>query len=438
MKKIVVWSMLVLIVTSSPAFAQINWGKLGKNFGKNVNKQVENQITREAILNSTTGVRPASLPAHLKLGSQAFVNSIKKPQADLVNASYLYKAKRLADHAKSVKIKLSDVEVRRALANEWIQRPGQNVGAGVFYDNQAQLARDLNEFYGGSGSAVKVGGKLLKLYALPIDKILYKPAGRNIQVITSEEYFVVYDPAAKTGQLVKKTPETLQLFSNPTNSGTFEEVTVLGGQVFYMPDGEPDWNLLKGVEKTEKAKASEPEDDFEEVYGEPLPEDFSFGGVSHMATPEELEELMLLNQQAAKQAANKVIAMEDVSRLGTPEEVYQFKKLEYQYKLNGNNTVAELVWKKGHFPTYFETQDQLGKQLNRFHQGSVAKIEDIFSKQVRYVYEIPVEGLYLREENGMIRALDPESYVVLYSEKTGGQVVARHLVEAQQLYKFVQ
>ena len=438
MKKIVVWSMLVLIVTSSPAFAQINWGKLGKNFGKNVNKQVENQITREAILNSTTGVRPASLPAHLKLGSQAFVNSIKKPQADLVNASYLYKAKRLADHAKSVKIKLSDVEVRRALANEWIQRPGQNVGAGVFYDNQAQLARDLNEFYGGSGSAVEVGGKLLKLYALPIDKILYKPAGRNIQVITSEEYFVVYDPAAKTGQLVKKTPETLQQFSQTTNSGTFEEVTVLGGQVFYMPDGEPDWEILKGVKKTEKAKASEPEGDFEEVYGELLPEDFSFGGVSHMATPEELKELEALNEQAALEAEITDPSFGGVSRPGTPEEVYQFKKLEYEYSFQREDAAAKLVWKKGDFPTSFTSQDQLGKHLHRFHRGFAAKVQDVITKQVKYVYEIPVQGLTLIEENGFVSELDPAREVVLYDERTGGQVVMRDIVEAQQLYKFVQ
>lgn len=442
MKKIVMWSILALLAANSPAFAQGFWKSIGKSGAANLGVQAERKLAMEVLSKSTTGLKPVRIPAYLNMGTKVYVNSIKMPKADFTTVSYLYKVKNLSNKAKEAGVNLNEVEIRCALADEWLHGPGQNLGVGhVFYEDQAQLARDLNTFYKGSGTAVQAfNGRLVKLYTLPVDKILYKPAGRALELISNEEYFVVYDVAGKTGQLVKRTPETLKEFSKRTNSGTFEEVTVLDDQVFYVPDGEPDWNLLKGVQK---AKAPKPEGDFEEIYSEPLLEDahagnLDFRGAGRPATAEELEELTWLNEQADREMKVEAPLFAGVSRPGTPEEVYQFKKLEYQQNLAEGNRAAELVWEKGHYPTFFSSQDQLGEELHRFHKGIAAKVQEVFPRRVSYVYEIPVEELYIKEANGMVYVIDPENYVVLYNEKTGGQLVARRILENQQVYKFVE
>ncbi len=456
MKRFVVWScMLALAASSAPAFAQ--WQKLGTSLEKGIkyanpaDPKLNMTRLQRALGNVSvkTGVAPASIPAHLRLGDKISVGVVKMPsKADNVTASYLYKAKNLALKAKVAGEKSTEQQLQRRIADEWTHGPGKNMGKGkMFYDNQAELARDLNEFYDGAGVTVESpSGRMLKLYMLPVNNILYKPAGYTEPIVlAAREYFVAYDVAGKTGQLVKRSPETLQMYSKLTNSGTFEEVIVLGDHVFYMPDGEPDWDLLKGEKKAEPVKKDEPEGDFEEVYSEPIeaetaPTDLYFNGAGRPATPEELEELIWLNEQAAQQMEVLDSPFGGAGRPGTPEEVYQFKKIEYQSKLAGDNGAAKLVWEKGHFPTFFSSQDQLGEQLHRFHEGNAAKVREVVANHhhVSYVYEIPVEGLYLKEENGLLYSVDPKSHVVLYNEHTGGQVVARKILEAQQLYKFVE
>ncbi|MBO5911394.1 MAG: hypothetical protein J6Q05_04295, partial [Elusimicrobiaceae bacterium] len=102
-----------------------------------------------------------------------------------------------------------------ALGTQFVSGAYGEPGYGkAFYETQAQLARDLDTFYQGQAE-VYVGpdGREVKLYALPVDGILYQPVGyKKPVVLNSNEYFVVYDVTAKTGKIVDNRPEIYNLF----------------------------------------------------------------------------------------------------------------------------------------------------------------------------------------------------------------------------------
>lgn len=91
---------------------------------------------------------------------------------------------------------------------------GENPVGKAFYENQSELARDLDRFYEGK-SEEKIGpdGHVVKFYPLPVDGILYKPVGYQVPVVLSpENYFVIYDVQTKTGQIADNTPQVYELF----------------------------------------------------------------------------------------------------------------------------------------------------------------------------------------------------------------------------------
>ena len=112
----------------------------------------------------------------------------------------------------------------------------------AFYESETELAQDLNTFYRGKGVVVEhpVTKQNVKLYWLPADGILYKPAPDKPAVVLSpEKYFVVYDMENKTGQIVGNSPVMQRLFDTPGNSGTSDDIVRWGGKEFHVAIGEP-------------------------------------------------------------------------------------------------------------------------------------------------------------------------------------------------------
>ena len=95
-------------------------------------------------------------------------------------------------------------------------------------------------------------------------------------------------------------------------------------------------------------------------------------------------------------------------------------------------------WRNGNYPSRFESQNDLGNALYRFYGNDVPKVQKRFTQDVFNVYELPVEGIvYQGEGQREPTELFPSSYVVLYNEKTGGQIVARSTLKNPFFFEFV-
>ena len=106
-------------------------------------------------------------------------------------------------------------EISRMIADLWARStPGLAAGGSAFYDNQTTLAQDLHAFYAGHGPLYRApGGHAVKMYSLPVDGILYQPAGyKHPVVLNAKDYFVLYDVDTQTGQLAENKPEVYQSF----------------------------------------------------------------------------------------------------------------------------------------------------------------------------------------------------------------------------------
>ena len=109
---------------------------------------------------------------------------------------------------KVQKAGLTRADVAALLAAAWVQENGKG-----FYHSQAALARDLHRFYGDEGPLYEMGGSRVRMYALPVDGILYQPEEYHTPlVLKADEYFVIYDVVNKTGQLVENTPGVYNAF----------------------------------------------------------------------------------------------------------------------------------------------------------------------------------------------------------------------------------
>lgn len=268
MKQSVVGSLVVgFVLSSTCCFAQ--FAKAPAMAARNAAKIQRYTMGKVALATHpvfpVACVRDARLPGNIacvKVGLPAM-----PVVGNNVNASYLNQHKRLTDMYQASRAGKTPQEIQEIMAQRWTgvaKTPG--IGK-AFYEDQSSLAQDLNTFYEGAGITVTApGGEIAKLYALPVDGILYKPSGyKDPVVLTAAEDFVVYYPRTKTGQLVQNKPEVLEIFNRPANSGTFNEVVTLGGKEFEMPMGEPDWGLLDGEKPVEPSSTPVDDVDFEEV-----------------------------------------------------------------------------------------------------------------------------------------------------------------------------
>lgn len=267
-------SVAVLLLAAGQAQAQ--FGRMAE--AARINAARLNRFTASRVTRASRPIVPAvRVPKGVLTNGAQWVQArvpVLPRVGNKVNASYLYLHQSVLSKARQQGMNLTDTEAQEIMARVWFvgtEDGGAAVGK-AFYEDQSALARDLNEFYEGSGIEVEVGGQLAKLYALPADGIVYKPAGYSEPVVLlAEEDFVVYYPRTKTGQLVKNTPEMREaLGSREGISSGFAEVIDLGGREFHMPFGEPDFEVIDGV-KNEldvhpiKPQAAEGDFEFEEV-----------------------------------------------------------------------------------------------------------------------------------------------------------------------------
>lgn len=204
-------------------------------------------------------VAQAFVPAHFTQAQQvgvlgAFVHVQK---ANAANVSFLHKVEEIH--------KYSDPDVIAPEIGIWfiLGHHGEPPAGKAFYEDQSELAQNLNTYYKGQG-VVRRGpdGRDVKLYSLPVDGILYKPVGyKNPVVLSSDSHFVIYNMKTKTGQLIENTPQNLRAFGTQGNSGTFDEVVSYDGEGFEIATGEPE------PEPAAKVSTAEPKyiGDFEEV-----------------------------------------------------------------------------------------------------------------------------------------------------------------------------
>ena len=223
MKKIPQLVLLFAVVLSSTnAFAQ---------FGKNAAKAAKNlasletmahRASRQAVMGRpvVTGLPPGIVAGNavglLRVPMPRTVTPVTQSYIDYLQNTFHFQGPLTAyPTAES----LADI-----VANEWVKG-----GKRVLYDDQSALARDLDAFYKGQAK-VHIGpdGREVKLYTLPVDGILYKPAEyTDAVVLKSKEHFVIFDVETQTGQIADNIPEVYNLFK-PTGEekiyGDFEEV----------------------------------------------------------------------------------------------------------------------------------------------------------------------------------------------------------------------
>ena len=233
--------LIALLLCSTNSFAQVRIPSL--------------QGLQRAVQRGMERIRPATITVPKRLTPIKGKMVVKIPKlptrGTAFNASYLYKIQGVQHVAQITGRPLSIAQIQRTLAKEWVGTPTHGSGLGkVLYEDETALATDLNNFYQGSGIAITApNGELGKIYTLPVDGILYRPTSSVKPLeLQFDHDIVIYYPRTKTGQLVKNTPEMQNTFNKPANSGSYEEITILGGEQFSMPSGEPDWNLFDGVE----------------------------------------------------------------------------------------------------------------------------------------------------------------------------------------------
>ena len=214
MKKIAVSSLvIVLVVSGTHVFAQFkNLSQTAKNL---TDKVAVNQANLERVISRAAqparlGYPVVQVPAGVVTGNAVGVSWVKAPQAVTpVTQSYLKHLKQILIPNYTPKSNLE--KAAKTATHEWM---GQTNHQGAFYTDQSQLARDLDAFYEGNAE-VYVGpdGRKVKLYALPVDGILYRPVGyKDPVVLNSQEYFVIYDLSSHSGKIAENIPAVYNLF----------------------------------------------------------------------------------------------------------------------------------------------------------------------------------------------------------------------------------
>ncbi len=414
MKKGVVWSFVIaLVLSGTSGFAQGRVGKQALQNIKNMGKLKGIKTVGENTFLNRFPVSPISrVPEGILPKKEHNFVVLEVPISDKigspVSASYLNLLRKIMHKAKEEGFSYSKFDTQGTMVYEWgVSYKGKPSIGKAFYDDQSVLARDLDTYYAGEGaSVIAPGAKAAKLYALPANNILYKPAGYSVPIVlTAEEYFVVYYPETKTGQIVENTPEMRQFFSKDGNLSPKEVKTA---------PKTPASIVEKASENVEKPR-----------------------NIGREAAPEEIVELKRLNEEALQETKEENSSFDGVSRLATSEEIYHLNKQLYLSEEIGMRA-AEMVWKQLQYPTLFDSHRELGQTLQRFHKGVGAKVKDLSTGTISEVYEIPVEGLKYKVGGVAYERLTPSNTLVLYNEKTGGQLIDRELIEKQIGFEFVE
>lgn len=200
---------MISVLVPSAAFAQFAKSPLHAARNRANLERALKKATLAPRTSLTVTVSPTLVP-----GGRVQLTPVHLPKITTpANDTYVRMVRPLVGWFRD--IGLSKPEVERVVATSWKNIPGEFApGAKAFYQDQSTLARDLDRFYSGQGSVfIGPGGKKVKLYVLPVNGILYQPAGyKEPVVLNAKDYFVMYDMQSKTGQLMECEPGRYRMF----------------------------------------------------------------------------------------------------------------------------------------------------------------------------------------------------------------------------------
>ncbi len=355
MNKMRIGSGVAVILLASPcAFAQFN----------NPAKMARNWTNLQRVVARTTQIQPVTtviswVPSRFVKGGKIGLSPLPLPQ-------------QLTPVTRSILTKVKGpVEVKHMhrLANQFVLWAYGEHGYGkAFYDDQTQLARDLHNFYDAQPDTfIGPDGHEVKLYALPVDGILYKPLGYKTPVVLNpDEYFVIYDTQTDTGKIAQNKPEVYNLFKPRVEDEIWQAMG--NGKVFDDLS-----NLCSSILMAHLHKAR-----IDQLHADKVPQD--------------IQDLMIQGQMPyadfvkMKTADTKTVVKESKSLI--------YKQLNTQEKLLD----------------YLHSLPQLTETSHGFKA---------------YVVELPVEGLTWVEADGTAHVYNPQDYVMLFFEVGSAGVFPR-------------
>lgn len=399
----IVGLLAVLMVPGTSAFAQFRQlAKRAANFQK-----LETSVKR-AALNQVKGkpVISAWVPKTFVAGEQVGLTGVALPsQVNIATVSFFYKNSEFPH--------LSAPEVG---AQFLVGSHGMPPAGKAFYEDQSELAQHLDTFYEGRGVTSSVGNRTVKLYSLPVDGILYKPAGyQEPVVLNSDEYFVVYDIDSHAGKLVENTPENLEFYNRPGDSRAFEEVVDFNGQTYHISLGAPE------LPRAAAPSVPQIEQEITRISREngmdlDHPDFFTVQPSPAIQRDMRAQQMQMATTglpSATGQVAWHQVLEENRARVAALRE----------------RNVYEDVWEAMDASKFYVSQRSLGRDLSDFYGEEAPQLFNKETRQVGYVYEIPVNGIEYMSPGTMPFTLDPRTQVFFYAKDGSGRLYDRDVLE---------
>ncbi len=476
MKKTVIGILFIAsILSATNAFAQF----------KNPVKTVKNLMNLERVV-SRAAKHPMDSRQIIKVPAGIIENNKVALTTPVLNraARYTPVMASLVKYINSLAaVRAKTIDGYSFLPSFWVMKGGQ-----ALYRDQASLTDDLKKFYEDVDSYVSADGREVKLYALPVDGILYKPAGYNKPVVlNAQDYFVIYDVASQTGKIAENRPEIYNVFKprvydeiwsgmrlwvpskrfgklndlcnailsvhlhkalldeQHTDYDTADIVQLIldnAGSVSYQLN-HPDL-LLKYLKQMPQARQIQTG---YTVYLVELPVDgliWKGRFDTHQRSYNRREHVMLFFETGEMKIYPRTDVenpkffqpVKPVTPHANNNSAWLFYKAEkFAWITDRKGAWFETLWNFG-YPRHFASQKALGEALDSFHRQKAPSVYDKLSHQISYVYEIPVKHLTCVVD-GKPMTIDPEEYVFLYNAQTGGKLVKRADLENANLYKFL-
>ena len=478
MHKTVVSSCVAVLLLAAPnAFAQFkNPAKAAKNLAN------LDRVVTAVAQKASRGEIVAWVPARFVPSGQVLLQPVQMPIVRTpVTASLLHK---IPASANALHVK--------ALSSQFIMGAYGEHGYGkAFYEDQTELARDLVAFYDGKlETRIGPDGHEVNLLALPVDGLLYKPAGYKTPVVlNSQDYFVIYDTQTATGQIAKNTPEVYNLFKPRLEDEiwqamgkdkVFDDLNNLCDAIMMahlhkvrLSQLGADVDVAAAVKgaKADVFKQLNVSDElFAYLHQLPAVHETSNGfkayvvelpvdgltwveadGTTHVYNRQEHVMLFfelgsvgifprvdVANPQLFKPGQSAPAQKHTVAVVQHPNNGYWqlYESEKKAWKVDRKDKIFENMWNYL-YPYHFNSEVELGKILHGFHGEAVNKVRSKAGDVISEVYEIPLPNLTC-DINGQTVAADPDEYVFLYNEQTGGNLVKRSDLENANLYEFVE
>ncbi len=438
-----VFLLTALTLCATPTFAQFRQvAKQAKNL-----TQLEQAVQRAALrrVHGKNVVR-AWVPSSFVPGQQIGVTGALYPsKITAANVSFAYQVQN------NPQLTALEIGTRFLTGGNGVPPTGK-----AYYTDQSSLAQDLNTFYQGQGVARLEGNRTVKLYALPVDGILYKPDGyKEAVVLNSNDYFVVYDIDSHSGKLVENTPENLAFYSRPGQPRAFEDVVDFGNQTYHIAQGEPEFPATEtsqvqpqtGRLPQTATQAHKPNIFMGEREPAPLsPEEFAGHSQTSWAGPEdEYDHVPALRHRARVAGENDLEKITGqysgyVSPIFQAEPTTQIQPAEQTdarkvtQALESNRVAMARMRKQGAYEDVWSAMDgaklytsqrRLGRDLSDFYNENAPRVYHKINHQEGFIYEIPVNGIVYQPEGSHPVEINPDTYVFFYEEQTGGMLLKR-------------